>query len=112
MAQHLITTKAKLLPCRRCGAALLHGWSEGLYVKVNLVPIPDATTLIAVLVTGRHAYKLARGELLLMDQHRIAGNLLPGPMLATHRCGTGIALAPPVEPQPAAGSPEPDEPPF
>lgn len=80
---HFQTTKAIGQACHSCHRAVLAGFAEGLYARVDLTPVTDEA---AALLAGRQTYTFAYGELIHRDAGRIAARTLTGTVLAEHQC--------------------------
>lgn len=111
MTGSLITTATLAATHPRCGAAVLEGWAEGLFARVDLTPL-NRTGEIHAICAGVETYTLTRIGLVHRDAHRIAGGSVAGPVLAEHRCHRLIpadqrAIAPPAPTVVAV-----DEPPY
>ena len=87
MTGPLITTAVKVTTHPRCGAAVLTGNAEGVFARVELVPLNRAGEIHA-LCAGLQTYTLTRLGLVHRDACRIAGTALrdAGPVLAEHSC--------------------------
>lgn len=110
------TVRAELDRCRRCDAAIVHGWTTppaSSEVRAEPVPLDPAGELLALL-DGRHTYDLMRiamhNELVHRDPFRIKHRKWP--VLATHRCPGLIHAAAIPAPPPQTETEYPDQPPF
>lgn len=117
----MITTPAVLDTCRRCGAAVLAGHSEGLHARVTAAPL-NPYEEVQALGDGRWTYDLhleglpRRAYLIYRCPIRILG-ARKWKVLATHRCPPGPHYprkpGPPIEILiPYRVEPDSDNPPF
>ncbi|MGC5019038.1 hypothetical protein [Micromonospora sp. DT47] len=92
MTAHLITTDVTGGIHPRCGTTVLTGNAEGVFARVDLVPLNQAGEIRA-LCAGLQTYTLTRLGLVHRDACRIAGTALrnAGPVLAEHRCHRHVA---------------------
>jgi len=80
---HLISTAVTEQACPRCRQVCLAGWSEGLFVHCDPVPLSPAGADAAT-ESGRAVYILSTREFTYRDtDHR----LLPGLLMPQHTCG-------------------------
>lgn len=112
MTGPLITTATLAAIHPRCGTAVLEGWAEGLFARVDLTPL-NRHGEIAALLASLQTYTLTRIGLVHRDATRIAGATLAGPVLAEHQCHRLI----PADQRAITAPPAPtavavDEPPY
>lgn len=81
----MISTKAKWITCRRCGAEIIDAIAEGLPARADVRPLTAAEE-IAALLDDRWTYALLAGELVHRDHWRIRGGLVGRSIHAQHRC--------------------------
>lgn len=117
----MISTPAMLTNCRRCGALILTGHSEGLFARADVTPLDRHQELDAILA-GRTTYDLhplglpRRPYLFHRHQFRILSKQQDWKVVAQHKCPPGqhfpVIPGPPQELVIPYGKPIPANPPF
>ena len=94
MVEFLISTRAKITPCRVCGQDLLIGWDRGLQARVDATPV-DAAGELTALLAGTWSYAHTRdGYLIHRDADKIRDGFVGTAVHATHRHNRVRAVLP------------------
>lgn len=117
----MISTPAVLDTCRRCGALILIGQSEGLTTRANPAPLTPQEEYDAILLGHAtydvHPLGLPRRPF-LMHRHsfRIARGRREWKVVADHHCPPGPHIVPPpgkpIRLEIPYATATPDQPPF
>jgi hypothetical protein len=83
---HLLSTKASVQVCRKCGDTVLAGWAEGLFTLCDILLLTvDGTHKCEQ--SGRTTFTIMAGELVHMGNEREARLGLSMP---EHRCAQRV----------------------
>lgn len=81
----LISTHPKLSTCLRCSALTAVGYSGGIAVSVEPVPLsPDG--VLSAIYAGREVYTFAHSRLVYMDEMNFKHGVPEGPVVQAHYC--------------------------